>query len=100
MSPATLDRLHELLAASLPAWRVAGDVRRGGDGAIAISAAGSEIRVEPAPAGTPFRWMVTVDGRTRGAGSVAGVLRAVRRAIDPGYARLPLRIAPSPGAAS
>ena len=33
----------------------------------------------------PFRWMVAEGERTRGATSVAGLLRAVRAAVDPGY---------------
>lgn len=95
MTPATADRLYDLLAASLPAWRIAGDVRREDDGTILISAAHQAIRISVAPAGVPFRWMVAIPERTRGAASVIGVLRAVRSAIDPDYTPVRLRIAPS-----
>ena len=40
----------------------------------------------------PFRWMVTIDDRTRGAISLIAVLRAVRTALDPGYAENRARI--------
>lgn len=90
------DKLHDLLAASLPAWRVEGQVSRDANGGIAIAARNQAIRITAAPAGTPFRWMVSTSGRTRGAASVVGVLRAVRSAIDPEYAPVRLRIAPAP----
>ena len=96
MTAAVEERLHELLAASLPAWRIAGEVRREAHGGIVVAAGGLSICVTAAPAGTPFRWMVAAAGRTRGAASVAGVLRTVRSAIDPDYAPVRLRIAPSP----
>lgn len=95
MTSAVAERLHELLAASLPAWRIAGEVRRGADGGIIVTAGGQSIRITPMQAGTPFRWMVASAERTRGAASVVGVLRAVRAAIDPQYAPVRLRIAPS-----
>jgi hypothetical protein len=43
-----------------------------------------------------FRWMVTVDGRKRGAISLVAVLRQVREALDPGYAASRVRIAVAP----
>ena len=43
-----------------------------------------------------FRWMVTVDGRKRGAISLVAVLRQVREALDPGYAANRVRIAVAP----
>jgi hypothetical protein len=90
------ERLYELLDASLPAWRIAGEVRRETDGGIVVTTGGRSMRITPAPAETPFRWMVATTERTRGAASVAGVLRTVRSAIDPDYAPVRLRIAPSP----
>jgi hypothetical protein len=92
----TADRLYELLAASLPAWRVAGDVQCEAGGGIVVTAGDQSLRITAAPMGTPFRWMVTSTERTRGAASVVGVLRAVRTVIDPSYAPVRLRIAPSP----
>jgi hypothetical protein len=95
VTSATAERLHELLAASLPAWRVVGDVRCEADGGILVTAGERAIRVTAAPAGVPFRWMVATAERTRGAASVVGVLRAVRSVIDPAYTPVRLRIAPS-----
>ena len=86
----------ELLAESLAAWRLAGAVRREGDGAIAICGNRGDIRIEPAPPDLMFRWMVTIDGRKRGAISLVGVLRQVREALDPGYAANRVRVAVSP----
>ena len=86
----------ELLAQSLVAWRVAGWVRRSSDGAIMIGGDLKEIRIDPAPTDLPFRWMVTVDGRRRGAISLVAVLRQVRDALDPGFATNRVRVAVSP----
>lgn len=96
MTSTTADRLYELLTASLPAWRVAGDVRREVDGGIVVTAGDQTLRITAASPGTPLRWMVATNERTRGAASVVGVLRAVRTVIDPSYAPVRLRIAPSP----
>ena len=97
MSYAPQDHVVELLAQSLIAWRVAGSVQRAGGGAILLRAAAREVRVEPASKNLPFRWMVDVDGRKRGAISLLAVLRQVRAAIDPGYAQNNrVRIAVSP----
>jgi len=86
----------ELLAESLAAWRIAGAVRREGDGAIAICGNLGDIRIEPAPPDLMLRWMVTIDGRKRGAISLVGVLRQVREALDPGYAANRVRVAVGP----
>jgi hypothetical protein len=88
--------IEELLRQSLAAWRVGGEVRRDADGAIVLAAAGRELCVTRAGHGVPFRWMVADGGRTRGVTSIAGLLRAVRAAVDPGYRPARLRIAPSP----
>ena len=96
MTSTTADRLHDLLAASLPAWRIAGDVQREAGGGIVVTAGDQSLRITAAPTGTPFRWMVTSAERTRGAASVVGVLRAVRTVIDPSYAPVRLRVAPTP----
>lgn len=77
----------------MPAWRMLGRVRRKTDGAIEITGLGRTALVARAPPGIPFRWMVSVDGRSRPAVSVAAVLRQVRSAFDPAYARNRARIA-------
>jgi hypothetical protein len=86
----------ELLAQSLVAWRVAGCVRRSSDGAIMIGGDLQKIQIDPVPSDLPFRWMVTVDGRRRGAISLVAVLRQVREALDPGFATNRVRVAVSP----
>jgi hypothetical protein len=40
--------------------------------------------------------MVTVDGRKRGAISLVAVLRQIRAALDPGYAKNKVRVAVTP----
>ena len=96
MSEPPKDLACELLRQSLGAWRLKGRVRLMSAGTILIEGAANEIRVEPAPPELPFRWMVTVDGRKRGAVSLVAVLRQVRTALDPGYATNRVRIAVSP----
>jgi hypothetical protein len=83
----------ELLAQSLVAWRVAGNVEHARDGGLVISGNGRTIRIDPAPKHSMFRWMVTADGRRRGAISLVAVLRQVREALDPGYAVNRARVA-------
>jgi hypothetical protein len=90
------DMVRELLAQSLLAWGLIGSVRRQGDGVIAVSCNATEIEVVPSPPGLPFRWMVTVNGRRRGAISLVAVLRQMRGALDPGYAINKVRIAALP----
>ncbi len=67
--------------------------QRASDGAIVIGGNGKDIRIDPAPPDLMFRWMVTVDGRKRGAISLVAVLRQVREALDPGYAANRVRVA-------
>ncbi len=86
--------LHELMAQSLVAWRLTGSVRRASDGAILVTCEQHNIRIEPALSDLPFRWIVSVDNRSRPAISVVAVLRMVRAALDPGYATMQARIAP------
>ena len=95
MSGAPLDLACELLAASLEAWRVAGRVEPTADGAIAIRAT-RQIRIEPAPNNSTFRWMVAIEGRRRPAISLLAVLRQVRQALDPDHAATSVRIAVAP----
>ena len=93
MSGAPTDRVCELLAQSLVAWRVAGTIERASDGVLLIGGNAKDIRIERAPPHAMFRWTVTVDGRKRGAISLVAVLRQVREALDPGYAAVRVRIA-------
>ncbi len=88
------EHLHELMAQSLAAWRLTGSVRRASDGAILVTCEQHNIRIEPALSDLPFRWIVSVDNRSRPAISVVAVLRMVRAALDPGYAAMRARIAP------
>jgi len=90
------DLPRELLAESLAAWHVAGSVAREGDGALVIGGGGRAIRVDPTPDHPAFRWMVTIDGRKRGAISLVAVLRQVRQALDPGYTVNRVRVAVAP----
>jgi hypothetical protein len=90
-----LSELAALLAASLPAWRIEGAVRDAGD-AIDIDAGGTRLRVTRAPAELPFRWLIEIGERQRGATGIAGVLRVVRQALDPGYCASRLQIAARP----
>jgi hypothetical protein len=87
---------RELLAQSLLAWRLPGKVECASDGALLIGGSRRSIRIDPAPPHPMFRWMVTIDGRKRGAISLVAVLRQVREALDPGYAANRVRIAVAP----
>ena len=95
MRSLSIDLVHELITQSLAAWHVAGAVELTGDCAIVIDAK-PKIRIEPAQAGSMFRWTITIDGRTRPAISLLAVLRQVRGALDPGYAVSRVRVAVSP----
>jgi hypothetical protein len=96
VSEALNDKARELLAQSLFAWHLSGSVVRNGDDAILITCNGIDISVERAPPDLPFRWMVTAAGRRRGAISLPAVLRQVRAALDPGYARNKVRVSVAP----
>jgi hypothetical protein len=93
VTTATVDKLCELITQSLIAWRLTGSARRTRDGAILVSCGKDEIRIQPAPPDTPFRWMVIIGDRRRGAISLVAVLRQVRGTLDPGYATMRVRIA-------
>lgn len=90
------ETVAELLAQSLAAWSSGGEVERAGPGVFLIGTVPRAIRIERASSGLPFRWMVTVAGRRRGAASLVGVLRQLRQAIQPDYAGIRLRIALAP----
>jgi len=88
----TVGLAHRLLTASLAAWHIAGQVERNEE---RITLTAGEQTLEVARGAAPFRWMVTLDGRERGVTSVAGLLRTVRRVVDPDHEPSRLRIAPS-----
>ena len=96
MSGIPIDLAHELLTQSLTAWCVVASIRSEGDGVIVICGGHKDIRIARAPDDLMFRWIVTVEGRKRGAISLVAVLRQVREALDPGYAASRVRVAVSP----
>jgi hypothetical protein len=85
-----------LLSESLAAWRVAGAVWREADGTLILAAAGKQLRIRRACGLPPFRWMVDGGERSRGVMSIAGLLRAVRAAVDADFRPIRLRISPLP----
>ena len=93
---APAERMRELMEQSLRFWRLTGCVHLSCDGAVLLSCGAHAIRIEPAAPNLPFRWMVTVDNRRRGAVSTVAVLRQVRTALDPGYATQRARLAVLP----
>ena len=90
------ETLRELLEQSLLAWRLVGTVQCTGDDKVSLSCNATGIGIERVASGSPFRWMVTVNGRRRGAISLVAVLRQVRAALDPGYETHKIRVAPQP----
>ena len=90
-----IDLALELLTQSLAAWRVASSIRSEADGVTVICGSHKDIRIARAPDDLMFRWIVTVEGRKRGAISLVAVLRQVREALDPGYAGSRVRVAVS-----
>jgi hypothetical protein len=95
VSAAQAGVVRELLAASLAAWNVAGSVEQTSDGVIVITGK-KDIRIEPGPEGSIFRWTVIIDRRSRGALSLLAVLHQVRDALDPDFAASRVRVAVSP----
>jgi hypothetical protein len=84
--------VHRLLAASLTAWQVTGQLQRDAN-RITLTAGAQTLLI--ARAAPPFRWTVTVAGRDRGVTSIAGLLRMIRRVVNPDHQTSRLRIAPS-----
>ncbi|MFT5511562.1 MAG: hypothetical protein ACI89J_004665 [Hyphomicrobiaceae bacterium] len=95
MSDPMITTLARLLDASLAGWQLTGDVREANEG-ISLRCNGTDISIERAPRGMPFRWVLMIEGRKRTAASVGGVLRIVRQTLAPRYEPLSLRIAPAP----
>ena len=75
------DRIREFLKDSLALWRVGGRVEAGEAPVVAMIRAdnGTTVRVERRSA--PFRWLVHAE-RPRPCTSIAGVLNALRSALD------------------
>lgn len=96
MSTRVPDHVCELLVQSLEAWHVTGEVLRTGDGTLLLVAGDNRLGISRAAGNLPFRWVVTEGERSRGVTSIAGLLRNVRVAVDPGYRPIRLRIAPLP----
>jgi hypothetical protein len=96
MTAAIPEHVRELVAQSLVAWRVGGVVRHEADDTLLLVAGDKQLRISRAPADLPFRWMVAEGERTRGVISIAGLLRTIRAAVDPGYRPIRLRLAPQP----
>jgi hypothetical protein len=95
MSGVPIALVGALMTESLAAWRVAGTVEATCNGVV-VSGGTKQIGIVPAVADSMFRWLVTVDGRTRPAVSLLGILRQVREALDPGYAANRVRVAVAP----
>ena len=96
MSTAVPEHVGELLAQSLAAWHVNGEVRHEPDGSLLLACGDKHLRISRAAGDLPFRWMVTEGERIRGVISIAGLLRSVRAAVERGYRPVRLRIAPLP----
>src|SRR5262249_53265957 len=88
----TVALVERVLLSSLAAWHVDGQVERDAD-RITLTAGEQTLKI--ARGAPPFRWMVTLAGRDRGVTSIAGLLRTVRRVVDPDHPASRLRIAPS-----
>jgi hypothetical protein len=96
VTSALADHMSELMTQSLVAWRLTGSVRRASDGAVLVSCDRHEIQIRQAPPDLPFRWMVIIGDRKRGAISLVAVLRQVRAVLDPGYAIMRVRVTAFP----
>lgn len=99
MSGLSSDLARELLAQSLIAWDVAGEVECTSDNII-IVAAKKDIRIERMPTEPLFRWIVTIEGRRRSVISLLAVLRQVREALDPNHVPSRVRLTPGPPVSS
>jgi hypothetical protein len=85
-----------LLARSLEAWGVGGEVACEPGRVLVVTVSAKRLRITRATGELPFRWMIADGARTRGATSVAGLLRGLRAIVDPDYRPVRLRIAPLP----
>ena len=83
----TDEKLLALLRTSLALWKVDATIATRDDDSLLLTLDDdSRVSVGRAPAGIPFRWMVTTPaGRDRPASSVAGLLRVLRSTLDPSW---------------
>ena len=95
-SAVTNAHLVVLIRISLAMWATAAIADVEADGRLCLALDdGTRIRVGRAPAGIPFRWMVTTSaGRERPASSVTGLLRVLRSTLDPAWQPGRARIVP------
>jgi hypothetical protein len=93
MPRARIDEIAALLEESLSVWHLNGRVEFVGE-VLVVSARGQTVRISVAAEGVPFPWMVVTAEKTRGVGSIAALLRAVRNVLDPEHAGNRLRLAP------
>jgi hypothetical protein len=92
--------LLALVEESLVLWGRSGTVHRAPTGTIVVRTAEHHVCIDRAEADVPFRWLVVVDRRRRVAGSVTGLLRALRLGIDADFQPSRVRIAPIDAASS
>jgi hypothetical protein len=90
----TDEALAALIDASLVLWGQPGEVRRCASGAISVRTPEHSAEISRAEPGIPFRWSSIIDGRQRHAGSISGLLRILRLALDEGFQPSRVRIAP------
>ncbi|MBO0763094.1 MAG: hypothetical protein J2P50_00655 [Hyphomicrobiaceae bacterium] len=90
---ATEEALAVLVEASLVLWGCPGEVRRSASGAISVRTSEHQAEIARAEPGVPFRWSITIDRRRRHAGSIPGLLRALRLALDESFQPSRARIA-------
>src|SRR5262249_52740213 len=85
----TVAWVQRLPNASPAAWPVAQGLGRG---AVPTTLMAGDAALLVVRGARPFRWTVTLAGRTRGVPSIAGLLRPVRRVADPEHQASRLRI--------
>lgn len=88
-----MPELAALLRETLAVWRLSGEVCPEGD-RLVVTAGGRTVCVLAAPDGTPFPWLVQTAEKTRGAASIAALLRTLRNTLDPEHSGSRLRLAP------
>jgi hypothetical protein len=90
----TDEALAALIEASLVLWNCPGEVRRTAAGTISVRASEHTAEIARAEPGVPFRWSIVIDDRQRHAGSIPGLLRALRTGLDAGFQPGRTRIVP------
>lgn len=92
----TEGKLLDLIRASIALWQIGATVSSQADGTLLITLDdGTGVSVGRAPAGIPFRWMVTTPtGRERPASSITGLLRVLRSTLDADWRAGRARVVP------